>query len=261
RDDINELAFNGTATPRQYSPLEDSPQFYEKLSNAHIEFDPERANQMLDAAGYDQKDPQGFRMYKDGSGPISFTIEGTTTGDPREDAAVTVVKYFADVGVKAAYKYSERALYTEHYEANEIESAFWGGDRTLLPMVAPTILTGQTLDRPWAVAWGKWRNNQEDPNAQEPPEGHWIRTIWETWDQVAVEPDEAKRNELFTQILDIWAEELPMIGILGQIPAPVIVKNGLKGPVPDFPIDDPTKDENLINPQTFYWDDPAAHSS
>jgi len=259
RQEINDLTLNGTATPRQYSPLEASPQYYEKLSNAYIEYDPERANQLLDQAGYAAKDAQGMRLWKDGSGPISFTIEGTTTGDPTEDAALTVVRYFADVGVQCAYKAVERTLYTQHYEANEIESAFWGGDRTLLPLTAPIIFIGTQPDRPWSVAWGLWKLNPENPQAEEPPEGHFIRNIWDLWDQVAVEPDETKRNQLFFQILDIWAEELPMIGILGEIPAPVIVKNGLMGPQPDFPIDDPTKDEQLINPQTFYWDDPSQH--
>ncbi len=135
RQEINDLIFNGTATPRQYSPIEASPQNYEKLSNAYIEFDPEKANQMLDAAGYAAKDAEGFRLWKDGSGTLSFTIEGTTTGDARADAAQTVVKYFTDVGVKSAYKAVERALYTEHYDANEIEAAFWGGDRMLLPLI------------------------------------------------------------------------------------------------------------------------------
>ena len=70
----------------------------------------------------------------------------------------------------------------------------------------------------------------------------------------------AKRNELFKQLLDVWAEELPMVGILGELPQPLIVKNGLKGVKDSFPIDDPTKDEEFINPQTFYWDDPSKHA-
>jgi peptide/nickel transport system substrate-binding protein len=263
RDEVNELIYAGTATPRQYSPMSQSPQYYEKASNAYLEYDPAKANEMLDAAGYAEKDGEGFRLYPDGS-PLSFTIESIwPTGDPREDAAQTVVRYFADVGVKSAYKAVERTLYTEHFNANEIEAGFWGGDRSLLPLIAPFIWTASQPqpDRPWAVAWNLWKNNPQDPNAEEPPADHWVRTIWNLWDQTAAEPDEQKRNALFFQILDIWAEELPMIGILGELPAPIIVKNGLKGiPADGFPIDDPTKDEQLINPQTFYWDDPSQHA-
>jgi ABC-type transport system substrate-binding protein len=78
-------------------------------------------------------------------------------------------------------------------------------------------------------------------------------------DQINMEPDDARRNELFAQVTDIWAEELPMIGILGELPSPAIVKNGFKGFLQGFPNDDTTEDENLLNTQTYYWDDPSMH--
>jgi len=103
------------------------------------------------------------------------------------------------------------------------------------------------------------KNNPKDANGQEPTKDHYIQKLWSTWDQVSVEPDEQKRNALFQQILDIWAEELPMIGYLGEIPAPIIVKNGLHNYKEGFPIDDTTEDENLLNPQTYFWDEPEKH--
>lgn len=261
RAEINDLVFNGTATPRQYSPLSASPQYYEKLTNAYIEYDPAKANELLDGAGYDKKDAEGFRLWKDGSGPIDFVIEGTAqAGSPDEDAVQTMVKYFADVGVKATYKAEERGLYDERNQAGLVDAAFWGGDRTLLPIVAPLIFIGSIADRPWSGKFGIYYGNAESPNAEAPPEDHFIRKIWDLQAQIDVEPDEAKRNELFRGILDIWAEELPMIGILGELPSPTIVKNGLKGFKAGFPNDDTTEDENLQNTQTYYWDDPAAHS-
>ncbi|GAB4522537.1 MAG: ABC transporter substrate-binding protein [Anaerolineae bacterium] len=262
RDEMNELAYDGLLVPRQYSPLSKSPQYYPKLSNAYIEYDPQKANELLDQAGYAERNAEGFRVWPDGSGDvISFVIEGTAEpGSPDEDAAQLVVRYLADVGIKATYKAVERSLYEEHYNANEIEAAWWGGDRTVLPIVAPWIFLGTMIDRPWGVAWGLWRNNPTDPNAEEPPEGHWIWKIWELWDQIEVEPDEQKRNELFFQILDIWAEELPMIGYLGETPAPVIVKNGFRNYLPGFPIDDTTEDEHLLNTQVYFWEEPEKHA-
>lgn len=263
REELNEIVYDGMATPRQYSPLEQSPQYYEKLSNAHTAYDPEKANQLLDEAGYAAKGPDGIRLWDDGSGEqISFMFEGTSpSGDPGEDAAQMVAKYLSEIGIKAAYKYFERSLYTEHYEANEIEGAWWGGDRTVLPIVAPWIFTGTCVDRPWACAWGLWKNsNGTNPNGEEPPEGHWIWDIWKNWEEMLLEPDEDKRNDLFRGILEVWAEELPQIGYLGQFPAPIIVKNGLKGYLEGYPIDDTTEDEHLLHTQTYYWDEPDKHS-
>ena len=63
RVSINELVWDGLMTPRQYSPLESSVQAYPKQANAWIEYDPDLANQLLDDAGYAEKDNDGFRLW------------------------------------------------------------------------------------------------------------------------------------------------------------------------------------------------------
>ena len=263
RQEMNDLVWNGMLTPRQYSPLSLSPQYYEPASIAYIEYDPDRANELLDAAGYDTKDANGIRMWKDKSGPITFTIEGiAATGTPDDDTIQLAVKYLKEIGLETAYKSLERSLFTEHYEANEIQAGFWGGDRTVLPLVPEAIIfRGVQPDRPWSPAYAIYKNLGPDAaNAEEPPAGSFVAKIWEIWDQIAVEPDADKQTELFKGILDIWAEEVPMIGLLGEIPAPAIVKNGFINFVEGFPMDDTTGDENVYNTETYSWDDPSAHS-
>ncbi len=263
RDEINELVWNGMLKPRQYSPLPMSPSYYPKLSNAYIEYDPDKAKQLLDAAGYDKKGADGIRLFPDGS-PISFIVEGTAdTGTPDEDSVQLVCKYLQAVGIKATYKYFERALYSEHYSANEIEAAYWGGDRTVLPLVPGAIIfRGVQPDRPWCPGYGFYYNNNEDVNGVKPPDGHFIYKIWDIWDnQVSVEPDPAKQVKLFEGILDIWAEELPMIGILGEMPAPTIAKNGFMNVLGGYPNDDTTGDEQFLQSESFFWDNPEKHTA
>ena len=260
REAINELVFDGLMTPRQYSPLSSSPNYHPALSEAHIEYDPERAGSLLDAAGY-ELGADGLRTFNDGSGEaISFNIEGTAlAGSADEDAVQQVIRYFADIGITANYRSLERSLYTQHYESTEIEAAWWGGDRTVLPLVSPIIFIGTQPDRPWCPAWGFFRTDPTNPAAEEPPEGHWIWDIWATWDALAQEPDPATQNEMFAQILDIWATELPMIGYLGEAPAPIIVKNGFRNYLPGFPVDNDTGDEHLLHTETYFWEEPENH--
>jgi len=262
RDEMNELAYDGFYTPRQYSPMDESPQYYPKLSEAYIEYNPEEANRLLDEAGYAEKDADGFRLWKDGSGEtLSFIIEGDhEAGTPNEDAAQLLTQYYADVGVKCTYNYVERSLYQEHFNANDIEAAFWGGDRTLLPLAPKAVIfRGTQIDRPWCAAWGIWWNKPDDPNAEKPPEDHWIWNIWNTWDEIEQTVDPDKQNELFYQLLDVWAEELPMIGFLGNAPSPCVVKNGLRGYLDGMPADDTIADEHFLGPETHYWEDPESH--
>lgn len=261
RQAINELVWDGMLKPRQYSPLPFSPQYYEPASNAYIEYDPDKANELLDAEGYDKKDGEGYRLWKDGSGPISFNIESTyQTGTPEEDTVLQLIDYLGAIGIKAAYKYAERALYTEHYENNDIEAGYWGGDRTVLPLVPEAIIfRGVQPDRPWACAYAAFWNTPEEPAAEEPPADSFVKKIWDIWDEVTVEPDPDKQTEKFTEILKIWAEEVPMVGILGETPSPCIVKNGLRNFIAGFPNDDTTGDENVYQTETYFWDEPEKH--
>ncbi len=263
RDNINQLVYNGLLTPRQYSPTKASPQYYEKLTTAYIKYDPDTANKMLDAAGYAKKDANGIRLYRDGSGPISFTIESTNSiGGTDSDACNLMTKDLEKVGIKATYKFVERSLYTQHYTANDIEAGWFGADRALLPLVPEAIIfRGVQPDRPWCPAWGFWYLNPKDPNAVEPPADHWIRNIWKIWDEeIAIEPDPAKQNAAFKKILDIWATELPFVTLLGELPAPTIVKNGFKGYPAGMPNDDTVGDEHFCQSETYYWDDPSKHT-
>ncbi len=261
REEINEMVYDGLATPKQYSPLKRSPQYREKDATAYIQYDPKKANELLDKAGYDKRGPDGFRLWKDGSGTLSFVIESLDPpGSANEQVTEMVIKYMADVGVKATRMYSERSLYESHSRENAHEAADWTPDRTLLPIVAPFHWIATIYQRPWAGKWGLWYINNTDPNGEPPPEGHFAWKIWEIWDKVKLEPDEKKRTELFYGILDIWAEEVPYLGILGEIPALIIVKNGFKGYPAGYPLDDTTEDEQLLNPQTYYWDEPSKHA-
>jgi peptide/nickel transport system substrate-binding protein len=266
RDQINQLVYNGLLKPRAYSPLPMSPQYYEKASTAYINYDPAAANKLLDGLGYTKKNTEGIRLHKDGKTPISFIVEGTdAAGTPTEDAALLCTGYLAKIGIRMTYKFVERALYTQHYTANDIEAAWWGGDRTVLPLVPEAIIfRGVQPDRPWCPGWGFWYLQdpaKPDPNAVKPPDGHWIYDIWKIWDtEIAIEPDPAKQTAAFKKILDIWAREVPMIGILGEQPAPCVVKNGFKGYPPGMPNDDTTGDEEFCSPETYYWDDPSKHT-
>lgn len=262
RDEMNELVWDGMLKPRQYSPLPFSPQYYQPAEVAYVEYNPDKANELLDAEGYDKRDAEGFRMWKDGSGPISFNIEGTAqTGTPDEDTILIAIDNLRDIGIKSAYKSVERALYTEHYQSNDIEAAFWGGDRTVLPLVPEAIIfRGTQIDRPWACAYGLYWNNNDDPNGEQPPADSFVQKIWDIWAEVAVEPDPDLQTEKFSQILQIWADEVPMIGLLGEVPSPCIVKNGLRNFIAGFPNDDTTGDENVYQTETYFWENPEEHT-
>ncbi|MCY4092965.1 MAG: hypothetical protein OXF62_19285 [Caldilineaceae bacterium] len=134
-----------------------------------------------------------------------------------------------------------------------------GGYRDLLPILTPSPWTGTEPDRPWAGAYGRWKVDANDANGEPPLDGHFLWDIWESWDQVSSEPDPAKRDELVYQILDVWAEQIPIVGYLGQSPALVIMKNGMSNYFNGQPVNDGLADEHFLYPQLLAWDNSEDH--
>lgn len=168
RDEINQMLYMGLAIPRNYSPIKASPNYYEKATIAHIKYDPKYANDLLDQAGYKEKNAAGQRLWPGTQEPISFIL--SDHNDPNDEAAMAT-KYLAAIGITMNRKPVSRVLYDQQNAANDIEAGWWGGDRCFLPLTSPSIFIGTQPDRCWSVAWALWRNNltHSDPNGEQPP--------------------------------------------------------------------------------------------
>jgi peptide/nickel transport system substrate-binding protein len=258
RNALNQQIYEGLATPMQYGPPEGSPQYYEKLNKAYVQYDLKKANEMLDALGYSKKDADGYRLWKDGSGRVGWTLLGEAK--PTDDT-LAVIDNFKKMGLEVVYKGLDRSIRITMSAANDIECALTNGDRTLVPLADPQIWIGPTSERPWCQAWSLWRADPKNPNGEEPPQGHWIRTIWSTWDQIEQSADDKQRNELFKKILDIWATEMPSPAFLGNLPRLLPVKNGLKGPTTGNYWDCCSSSyEHIVDNTAWYWDQPEKHT-
>ena len=76
--------------------------------------------------------------------------------------------------------------------------------------------------------------------------------LYEAW--IAAD-SKAKRVEIWEEILDIHAEQIFTIGLVAQVPQPVLVSEGLMN-VPDKAMFNwnPGAQFGLYRPDTFFWD-------
>jgi peptide/nickel transport system substrate-binding protein len=263
RDEMRELLMDGNATNMQYSPPADSPYYYEKLATAYLDYDVDQANQMLDDLGYSERNSDGYRLFKDGSGdPISITLIGGV-GSESNATLLMLADYFKGVGLQLNIRGMDRSLSIEMHNSNEVEMTAGEADRNLIPLADPQVWTKHTNidDRPWANAYTAWYMDPTNPIAEEPPPDHFIWKIWAAWEEIQQTADEEKQKELFWQILDIWSVELPSVGLYGDIPRLVPTKNGLKGIHAGYGWDCCTTSyEHIIDNATWYWDEPEMHS-
>lgn len=98
RDKIVTTAFNGYAQPGSTLIVPYSPYHWQPPANDLFTYDPAKANQMLDAAGY-TRGADGYRTTKQGK-PLSLRLMVTTDSPQNVIAAKLVVGWFKAVGVK-----------------------------------------------------------------------------------------------------------------------------------------------------------------
>jgi len=258
REEINDLVFNGLAVPRQVSPTSTSRYYHEEATKNFAFYDPDMANQLFDDAGYTERNSEGFRVWPDGSGEgIFVNIEHFYgSSSMQSDMCEMVSKYWADVGINSTHKPLERSLYEEHKSANMLEaSCQQGGHNSVIWLRSSSWL----VDMFWQGGWWVWRRDPTDPNAVEPPEDHFVRKLWDIWDRGVMEPDEQKRIDMMREITQIWVDEVPAVGIVGEYPSPVVVKEGIRNFLDAYPFINQCADENLLGSCVLFWEDPENH--
>jgi peptide/nickel transport system substrate-binding protein len=251
REEINELVYNGLYNPRQASPISGSPNFDAEFASRWTEYDVDRANQLLDEIGLTARGSDGFRLRPDGS-PLVITILFQSSFANIADEVTLVEKYWETVGLNINQELVERSLYQERVDNGDVDIGVWTADRNIIVMADPSRYTGQQSDGPWAPLYGAWWAKQPRA-AEEPPADHPIREIWRLWEAAQSEPDEAKRNELFTQMLNIHREHPYMIGTVGESPQLFIRKNNVGNIQGGHVWDDTLRSPGGINPVTWYF--------
>ena len=251
RQEINDLVYNGLYEPRQASPVTGSPNFDPDFETKWTEYDPDAANALLDGLGL-MAGADGVRVRSDGQ-PLSFKIlHQNATGSPQADEIQLIQDYWNAIGLKVSQDVVERSLYEERVQNGDVEVGNWSADRNSIVMADPGRYLGSTDDGPWAPLFGHWYDVSSAYKKLEPPADHPIRQIWSLWDQAKAEPDEAKRNALFKQLLDIHKEHPWMIGTVGEAPSPLIVKNNFFNVPEGFIDDDTLRGIGYANPFQFF---------
>jgi len=248
REEIVELAYDGLMVPRQASAVPGTPEYDPEWEKSYAQYDPDLANKLLDELGLDKRDSEGFRLRPDGETLTLLLefVEGiamTGTADQHE----LVKEYWEAVGIKTVLRSVSRELQNEHAMANILPLNVWGGGDYPIGFgmhegaVNPP---GQPYTE-WYLSEGK--------EGIKPPDDHPWWVIPDLWEQIKVEPDPEKAQELWLKIRDVHKEQLWSIGVAGLGPAPYIVKNNV-GNFPSGLIDaNVFRNLGLARPQQFFF--------
>ncbi len=257
RDEINEVIYFGLAKPANNTVLPRSPLYKDDYSQAWAEYDPDRANELLDSLGLDKRDGDGVRLLPDGR-RMEIVVETAGEETEQTDVLELVHDTWLDAGIKIFTRPSQREVFRNRIFSGETQMGVWSG-------VNNGIVTANMSPAEFAPTqqvqyqWPKWGQYYEtDGQAGETidiPAAKELFDLFKKW-QVAKSVDE--RRDIWHRILEINAEETFTIGIVCCTKQPVVVADALKNvPKKGVWAWDPGAHFGVYLPDTFYFADAA----
>ncbi len=228
RDEINEVTYLGMATPCQSTVTPTCSFYKEEWGEYYAQYDPDKANELLDEVGLKWDAEHKYRLRPDGK-PLSVIIEmveGAGLKGMLKNCELTK-EYWEDVGVKTDLKTVERSLHFTRKNAGELDVGMWCSDRMeeLRCYIPRFTKFNPSGDMGYAIQWAKWRDT-EGEEGEEPP-AEWIEQ-WERMDEWYTAATDEEYQRLAGEVWGFFSKQLVFIGTVGYTAVPVVVKNDLK---------------------------------
>ena len=218
RDQLNQAFWLGLGTPGSGVPSEIMPESPGKEWIAKwSEYDPAKANAMLDAIGLTKKDSEGYRLRTDNGERLRLQIDVGQTLTPTWPAQVEmIIQQWRAVGIGADLKLLERSLfYTRgRNDQNQVAIVSNSGTESLFLRSGPVLPT-DPADVMMGAAYAQWFVS-DGARGTKPTDP----ALLHVYDLLRAAPSkpEAERNALARDIWRIIADQKWQIGIVGQAP-------------------------------------------
>lgn len=226
RQDIIDVVYQEQGEPWQLAPREEAPFYNEELAKQYTEYDVDLANEMLDDAGYDERNGDGIRLNPDGE-PVSFQLSVASDFRPDiVDSSELVVEMWGELDVDVQLDTMNRDAFLDSRENNELDASVWSGDAGLLDAMydGRWYLPRHSGESNFAIPWAQWYESEgSDGRSIEPPDD--VKEQLELYDDLRAEPEEEAQWEIMEQILEISQEQFYAMGISLTPPGYGIVSN------------------------------------
>lgn len=232
RQEIDQVSYFDLGTPTQALPPNltfSKPEDSQYL----IDFDLDKANALLDEMGM-AKGSDGLRTYPDGS-PFTILWEYSSQFVTPEFVKL-MSDYFKSVGLNVNAKEQTSEATRENAKAATSDiNMEWD-----IPY-EPTLIADISLYTPYyseisplfGIGWKQWFNS-DGAEGEEPPD--WAKEMFELateWKTVL--PGSERYMQIGRRLIDLNLENLTIIGTVGSIPKPIIVKNNLHNVMREMP--------------------------
>ena len=129
RDEINEVIWRGLATPRA-ATVDPTVSFYEPwMGEKFIEYDVDRANQILNELGLTWDERHEFRLRPDGD-TLTIHIDYYQLEEKMEVGVELIKQFWEELGIKLATRAVDGPLIGQRLRAGELDVFIWNFDQT-----------------------------------------------------------------------------------------------------------------------------------
>lgn len=227
RNTINQALYFKLAQPGAMSVLPASPFYSEKNAEAWAQYDIEQANALLDEAGLAERDKSGIRLLPDGR-PMELIIETAGERQEVENALQIVTDTWREIGVDLVMRPLDRDILRNRVFAGNTMASVWYGWDDGIPQTHTSPAYLAPTDQVF-LAWPKWgqyhQTGGDVGEAPDMPEAERLMKLAHDW-EIATTNEE--REAVWTEMLNIHADQVYAIGILNGAPQPIVVSNRLR---------------------------------
>ena len=224
RQALIDSVYVGVGTFSQPAISESDPLYNERLAKQFTAFDTAKANEFLDKAA-PTKDGDGFRL--DSSGRrVTIVFEQDQNRLEMVDMMQLIMPMLKEVGIDGQLKLIDRSLWEVRIRQNmdyDATTNRFGGGIGLAAFLDPRYFVPFSDNAFYAPGWQIWYGDKTAANAVEPPAQ--VQEALKLYDEMKSTVDDAKRVEVFKQILEIAADQFYCVGIKVPNDAYGIVKN------------------------------------
>ncbi|SHL66362.1 ABC transporter substrate-binding protein [Roseibium suaedae] len=226
RDMINRTLFFGLGKSGNDTVLDISPLYKAGYRTEWAQYDPEQANALLDEIGLTERRGDGVRMMKDGR-PLEIIVETFGEHQSHDDALELVAETWKEIGVKLFIKPSQRDIVRDRAVTGDLVMSVWSGFENGIPTseMPPSDFAPTSGD---FLSWHSWGDYYETQGAggEKPDWAPAVRLmdLYQSWLGSATAEE---RGKIWEEMLQIHADETIHIGLVSEVPQPVVI-NGVQ---------------------------------
>jgi peptide/nickel transport system substrate-binding protein len=254
RHELNQVIYFGLGLEGNQSILPGSSLYKAGYRGSYAEYAPNEANRLLDELGLSERDDDGLRLLPDGR-PMEIIVETAGENTEEVDLLELIHDTWLKLGIKLYSKPSQREVLRNRIFSGDTLLSMWFGYENAVP--TPEMSPEEFAPvRQHSYHWPKWGQFYETGGkageAVDMDLPNELLALYHAWRDAQ---SRAEREKVWHRMLEIHADQVYNIGLVAQIPQPVVVAKSLRNVPKDAIYNwDPGAQFGIYRPDSFWFE-------